>query len=80
MMIDLINLRMSDRFTHKINVYPRKYAWSKLPHKFKLVLFDNNTAIRCSHHSSLEETERSIREYLEINIDGDWEIYDYKEN
>jgi hypothetical protein len=80
MMIDLINLRMSDRFTHKIKVHPRKYSWSKLPHKFKLVLFDHYVAIRCSHHSSLEEAERSIREYLELNIDGDWEIYDYKEN
>jgi hypothetical protein len=79
MMIDLINLRTSDRFTYKIKVYPRQWSRSRLPHKFRLVLFDNNVAIRCSHHPSLEDAERSIREFLKINLDGDWEIYDYIE-
>jgi hypothetical protein len=80
MMIDLVNLRMSDRFTHKIKVHPRQWSRSRPPHKFRLILLHNNVAIRCSHHPSLENLERSIREYLELNPSGQWEIYDYEEN
>lgn len=79
MIIDLINFRMSDRFTYKIKVYPRQWSRFRPPHKFRLVLFDNNVAIRCSHHPFVEDAERSIREFLEMYSDGDWEIYDHIE-
>lgn len=77
MITDLIDLRYSDRFTHKIKVYPRQWSRSRAPHKFKLILFDDNIAIRISHHQNLEDAEQSIREYLDINPEANWEICNY---
>lgn len=80
MMIDLVNLRMSDRFTHKIKVYPRIWTKKRLPKKFKIVLFHHDIPILEGDYPSLEEAEQSIRNFLELEPEGRGEIYDYEEN
>lgn len=74
MIQDLINLKMSDRFTPKIKVHPRSWSRKRPPNKFKVLLFHNDTPIRESHHPSLETAEQTIREWLELEGDRG-EIY-----
>jgi hypothetical protein len=75
MVIDLTNLRMSDRFTHKIKVHPRSWSIKKPIHRFKVVLNYGNGSGRISHHATRECAEQSIREFSELSSIGEWEIY-----
>ena len=80
MIVNLANLRMSDRFTCPIKVHPRSWSIKKPVHRFKVVLNYGDGSGRTSHHATRECAERSIREFLEFSSVGEWEIYDYKEN
>lgn len=78
MVTDLSDLKMSDRFTHRIKVHPRKYTTAIPEHrfKFKLIIFTpEGRAMRVSHHLFREDGEQSIREFLELDLDGDWKMY-----
>jgi hypothetical protein len=77
MIQNLIDLKMSDRFTPKIKVHPRSWTRKRPPNKFKLVLFHHDIPIRESHHPSLEDAEQSIREFLELGLGGRGEIYEH---
>ncbi|MEO1340818.1 MAG: hypothetical protein AAFV28_06680 [Cyanobacteria bacterium J06635_13] len=77
---NLADVRMSDRFTHRIDVHPRQWSLKRPPHIYKLILVHENKPVRCSHHPFIEDVERSIREFVEMFPDGDWEVYDYEEN
>ena len=76
MIVDLTNLRMSDRFTHKIKVHPRSWSVEKSIHRFKVVLNYGNGSGRMSHHATRECAETTIREFLELIDAGEWEIYE----
>ena len=74
-MIDLCNLQTSDRFTCPIKVHPRSWSTQKPIHKFKVVLYFDGTQGRISHHVTRECAEQSVREFLELGLSGEWEIY-----
>ena len=75
MKTELTNLKMSDRFTHKIKVHPHSWSVKKPIHRFKVVLNYGNGSGRMSHHATRECAEQSIREFLELSSVGEWEIY-----
>lgn len=80
MIVNLNNLRLCDRFTHKVKVHPRSWSVEKPIHRFRVVLNYGDGSGRMSHHATRECAEQSVREFLELSSVGDWEIYDYKEN
>jgi len=76
MIQDLVDLKMSDRFNLKIRAHPRLWSKRKPVHKFKLVLYFDGTPARVSHHLIREDAEQSVREFLELGLSGEWEIYE----
>lgn len=76
MIVNLTNLRMSDRFTCPIKVHPRSWSIRKLMMRFKVVLYYGNGEGRTSVHATRECAESSIRDFLEYELPGRWEIYE----
>ena len=76
MIVDLTNIRMSDRFTCPIKVHPRSWSIRKPVHRFKVVLYYGDGEGRTSVHATRECAESSIRDFLEFELPGRWEIYE----
>ena len=76
MIVDLNNLRLCDRFTCPIKVRRRAWLYEKRTYRFKVVLYYGDGEGRTSVHATRECAESSIRDFLEFELPGRWEIYE----